>query len=76
MLQIALPRKRYDGSICGLYNGYGFISLPEGGSIFFLGDNLIRADFKTLKVGNQVRFEKATTPQGKVVAVKVTFPVH
>lgn len=52
--------------------GYGFLTTPEHGEIYFHEHSVINCEFKHLKVGMKVRFEEARGrkgPQASTVAV-------
>jgi ribosomal subunit interface protein len=62
------------GRISALFpeKGYGFLTTPEKGEIYFHEHSVINHDFKRLKVGMKVRFEETKGrkgPQASTVTV-------
>ena len=51
--------------------GYGFIKAEDETDLFFHSNDLVGAEFNSLKEGQEVEFEKSQGQDGRFSAVKV-----
>ena len=51
--------------------GYGFVQSESGEDLFFHSNDLVGAEFNSLKEGQAVEFEKGEGRDGRPAAVKV-----
>lgn len=64
---LTVEARRYEGELCVLKEGFGFIrSVAFPKNIFFFWDQLKDADFNGLKVGEKVTFAEGKNDRGSV----------
>lgn len=68
--------KRYQGEICSVRDGYGFIRCADfPNNIFFFWNELRNRDFSELTVGEKVSFEQGQNERGPIALRIETIPV-